>query len=151
MKKTVAIFLAAGTLACGPDKEQVNREQKNQEVWDAHDAVMPKMDDIMMAEKALNKGISVMKQDTLVMDSTWFKDAIGVNTKLMKAHDDMMTWMRAYKYPGDSVSFDEAMKYMESERLVITDVGIQTDKALAMADSLQEELVTKMSTEENED
>lgn len=150
MKKIVFLFLAVGTLACGPNEEQVKREKKNQEVWDAHDAVMPKMDDIMMAQKALNKGISSMKEDSASMDSAWFAHAMATNTKLMKAHDDMMAWMRGYEYPGDSISFQEAMDYMETERIIITEVGIQTDNALTTADSLQEAFTSKKSVTENE-
>ncbi len=136
MKKIGLFVLAATAVACGPSEEQVKREAKNQEVWDAHDLVMPKMDDIMKAEKKLGVVISTMEKDSALMDSVVYQASLSTSTDLRNAHDEMMDWMHSYEYPGDSVTFDVAMEYMETERIIISEVGVKTDNALFKADSL---------------
>jgi hypothetical protein len=136
MKKIGLFALATATVACGPSEEQVKREAKNQEVWDAHDVVMPKMDDIMKAEKKLGAVITAMEKDSVMMDSIVYRASLSTSTDLRNAHNEMMDWMHAYEYPGDSIAFDAAMEYMETERIIISEVGVKTDNALFKADSL---------------
>jgi len=136
MKKVLIVFSAASVVACGPNEQQLQREAKNQEVWDAHDEVMPKMDDIMKAEKKLGQVISKMEGDSTMMDSMLYEASLNTSSSLRKAHDEMMDWMHSYEYPSDSVAFEDAMKYMETERIVISEVGVRTDNALFKADSL---------------
>ena len=142
MKKIgLFVFVSATVVACGPSEEQLKREAKNQEVWDAHDVVMPKMDDIMKAEKKLGNVISLMEKDSAIMDSTVYEASLKTSTDLRNAHDEMMDWMHAYEYPGDSIAFDAAMEYMETERIIISEVGVKTDNALFKADSLVQLMV----------
>ena len=82
-----SIILSLAMVACGSaDKDQ--EKKIAEEVTAMHDIVMPKMDEIMAAQRELKAAVE--------QDSTLKTTADSLNSQLSAADDAMMEWMQKY-------------------------------------------------------
>ena len=110
--------------ACSnPQKDQAEKLEK--EVMMIHDAVMPKMGELVSLESAISKRIALLDSvthDTSAQSSR--KKALQLSSQLKKADDSMMDWMHRYK--GDSLKKlapSDAIKALTHEKINIEQVS----------------------------
>ncbi len=96
------VFLAT---AC-QNEEQAQVEKLEKEVMMIHDAVMPKMSELVTLEGSISKKIThldsllqITPNDTALQQS--LKQSLTLASQLKKADEGMMDWM--HKYKGDSL------------------------------------------------
>jgi hypothetical protein len=121
--------------ACNnPQKDQAEKLEK--EVMMIHDAVMPKMGELVSLESAISKHIAKLDSvtranfaDTAAQSS--LKKALQLSNQLKKADDGMMDWMHHYK--GDSLKKlapSEAIKALTHEKINIEQVSDDMFKSI---------------------
>lgn len=124
--------------ACSnPQKDQAEKLEK--EVMMIHDAVMPKMGELVSLESAISKRIALLDSvtqshpnDTNAQSS--LKKALQLSSQLKKADDGMMDWMHRYK--GDSLKKlapEEAIKALTHEKINIEQVSDDMLKSIEEA------------------
>lgn len=97
------------------------------EVMEIHDAVMPRMSDIM----SLNKKLKAV-QETSNEDSEKLTE---LATDLESASEGMMNWMRQFNPQIENMDPDEAMRYLNEEKKKITTVKVEMETAIEKADA----------------
>lgn len=116
------------TPACSnPQKDQAEKLEK--EVMMIHDAVMPKMGELISLESAISKRIAQLDSITQStptdsLSHSLLKNALLLSSQLKKADDGMMDWMHRYK--GDSLKKlapEEAIKALTHEKINIEQVS----------------------------
>lgn len=103
-----------------------------QEAMEAHDAIMPKMGDLMK----LKNELSVIEAADPSIEAQ--KMALQV------AHDDMMSWMHSYsekfpyefKLPEDPATAAQKLEEMKEEHRKIVDLKERTINAITQAEEL---------------
>jgi len=120
--------------ACSnPQQDQAEKLEK--EVMMIHDAVMPKMGELVSLESAISKRIALLNSithDTSAQSS--LKKALQLSSQLKKADDGMMDWMHRYK--GDSLKKlapSEAVKALTHEKINIEQVSDDMLKSIEEA------------------
>lgn len=124
--------------ACSnPQKDQAEKLEK--EVMMIHDAVMPKMGELVSLESAISKRIVLLDSitqshpnDSSAQSS--LKKALQLSSQLKKADDSMMDWMHRYK--GDSLKKlapSEAIKALTHEKINIEQVSDDMLKSIEEA------------------
>jgi hypothetical protein len=111
-------------VACGSaDKDQ--EKKIAEEVTAMHDIVMPKMDEIMAAQRDIKAAVE--------KDSTLKTTADSLNTQLSAADDAMMEWMQKYNpnYYNEGHTHAEVLSYYEAERKKIEEVQKQMESGIA--------------------
>ncbi|GGK86836.1 hypothetical protein ACD591_18340 [Rufibacter glacialis] len=116
--------------ACAPSPEK-KVELLQQEVMALHDSAMANMGTLYSNRKQLTYlRDSVQVQDTLARQSL----TTGI-THLVKADEEMMQWMRAYRAPEGKPA-PEALQYLQQEKEKIAQVQESITQSLRAADSL---------------
>ncbi len=107
MNKTIfaAIVLACITLGSCENSEKKEVQTLFTSVMEVHDSVMPKMDDIHEARKAL-------KGHLTPADSV---EVSALLEKLSEADEAMMVWMEEFNSSYEAMPIQEQKKYLESE------------------------------------
>ncbi len=125
MKKTIIpILLFASLAACKKNAEEKQKVMID-EVMAIHDEVMPKMDEIMSLKSSLDSAIKISPDSA---------KAKTLYSKLQLADDGMMDWME--NYDSESVkdkSEVEIEKYLNDQKIKITEVKVLTDKSIEEA------------------
>lgn len=111
---------------------QTSFDKLQQEAMEAHDAIMPKMGDLMKLKKEL--GV-IEAADPSIEEQ---KMALQV------AHDDMMSWMHSYsekfpyefKLPEDPTAAAQKLEEMKEEHRKIVELKDRTINAIAQAEEL---------------
>lgn len=88
----IALMTIVFTACSNPIKEQKEQFKILQDkAMESHDAIMPKMGELMQLSGQLSKRLDSTNRDDI------FRKKLALN----KAHDDMMEWMRDYseKFP----------------------------------------------------
>ena len=119
-----SIILSLAMVACGSaDKDQ--EKKIAEEVTAMHDIVMPKMDEIMAAQRELKAAVE--------QDSTLKTTADSLNSQLSAADDAMMEWMQKYNpnYYNEGHTHAEVLSYYEAERKKIEEVQKQMESGIA--------------------
>jgi uncharacterized lipoprotein YehR (DUF1307 family) len=138
---SVATFclLSAFLLSCGSDEDAV-KEAEN-DVFAIHDAVMPKIDDVMRLRKQLNKRIAALDSVEAsgstagaVRTDEEKEQARLLSRNLANADSLMMYWMSHYN--GDTLtklSTEDAMRYLSNQKDQITDVQTKLKTSIDQA------------------
>lgn len=121
MKYFACLFLLI-FMACGEENPQQNKENPQQKIEDLqkeviaiHDAVMPKMDDIMALKlKIENKIDSVNAEQKLILEQQL--------AQLEKGSQAMKNWMMNYRIPKKDAAFENAKNYLLAQKDSITAV-----------------------------
>lgn len=135
MTGRILIFLltAFALTSCDQNADRVQEMEK--EVMDIHDAVMPKMGEIMALKKGLTKKIAQLDsmQQEGASSSTLAQErqqAMDISARLSRADSLMMDWM--YQYRGDSAKAlpaSEALEYFKVEKEKMVNVQENTNKS----------------------
>lgn len=124
--KTLASFIIIISLisGCKSDKPidtpvQLSKtEQLYTEVMKIHDDVMPLMSNIHRQKRQLK---AILTADSLITNSkNIIQDQI---TTLQLADDKMMDWMAAFDASSKDRSDAKSVKYLENQKLVISEVS----------------------------
>ena len=124
MKNWFVLFLVAFSLAgCGQKSQERHPEEVGEaiesggnqalydEVMKVHDEVMPRMDEIYRKKESLKNRIA-NAPDMPESDKIAIEDSI---TRLDKASEGMMVWMREFNPIPDSLGEEKAREYLENE------------------------------------
>lgn len=115
-------------------KENVSDfEKMQQEAMDAHDAIMPKMGELMRLKKELG--------------ALNLPELEAQKASLQIAHDDMMSWMHSYsekfpygfKLPEDSAQAATKLAEMKEEHRKITELKERTLQVISEAQTILEQ------------
>ncbi|HRD06565.1 MAG: hypothetical protein U0V54_10485 [Saprospiraceae bacterium] len=106
----IAVIMMGLTSCENTEKKEV--QTLFQSVMEVHDGVMPKMDAIHEARKAL-------KDKMNTPDST---EVSALLEKLSSADEAMMVWMEEFNSSFETMPIQEQKKYLESEMQRITKV-----------------------------
>lgn len=119
MNTRLALIALAATLmyACGNSKKEELKTLKN-EVMAVHDEVMPKMGDLMKAQKALK-----LKADSLMetSDSLAAQGYYDAAAKIDSANESMMNWMRNFQANFQGTD-EELTAYLNEQKATIQKV-----------------------------
>lgn len=122
------------------EQKKDERKELGKTVMKIHDEVMPKMDEIYQLQKKLDVVLVEVEADSVLSDAIPMEVVREVLKNLEAANEGMMGWMRGYKYPKDDMAQEEAMKYLNNEKVKIEEVGKNTNDAIAAAKELLEKL-----------
>lgn len=137
MKKIITGVAILAIAACGnssskkEDKNQGERKKLMEDVMALHDEYMPQMDSL----KNLNNRLAA-QLDSAVTDSAMTIEFENARTQLEEASEGMMNWMRNFEKPADSVKKEEAINYLNDQKEVMKNVGIEMEQSMHRADSL---------------
>ncbi len=123
------------------DKEDITPSGKlYSEVMDVHDNVMPKMDEIMILKGKTNKRIKELDSLTKVNPKLNVKieklKLDSLLTGLQAADDGMMNWMHHFDPNMKEMKEEKKVRYLEDEKIKITEVKQKTDSILEKAKSI---------------
>lgn len=96
-------------------------------VMNIHDDVMPKLADINKIKVSL---VSRLKNNKNI-DSATKKVIDDLITQMNDANKSMFDWMHAFKQKGSDVSHDDYMKYLNEEKVKISEVKTKILNAIA--------------------
>ncbi len=115
--------------ACGAESEVVQKEEALlKEVFAVHDAVMPKMSEIVSLKGQL--------KELEAADTTKAVEAKDAISQLEKGEEGMMDWMNKFMQPGKlrkSKKHEEIMSYLEREKQRITQVQDDMNNSIEAA------------------
>ena len=119
-----SLILSVAMVACG-SSEKDQEKKIAEEVTAMHDVVMPKMDEIMTAQRDIKAALE--------KDSTLKTTADSLNSQLSAADDAMMEWMQKYNpnYYNEGHTHSEILSYYEAERKKIEEVQKQIESGIA--------------------
>ncbi len=134
---SLAILVILSLSACQP-KESQNQDKQvvkdrelpaeeqaekllHDEIMAVHDEVMPKMDVIMSIKGELLEKLDSLRDLPEVPASTVEKLESGVKS-LENADESMMSWMRQWSPPGDSVSHNSKLRYYNQQKVKMNTV-----------------------------
>jgi hypothetical protein len=132
MKKIMIIccsaFAAFLLTACGGNGEAIEKEEALlKEVFEIHDAVMPRMSEIVALKGQLKE---------LETDTTKALEAQAAISQLEKAEEGMMDWMNKFTQPEklrESKKHEEIMSYLDGEKQRITKVRDDMNNSIETA------------------
>lgn len=104
------------------------------EVMKIHDDVMPKVKDIHRLKKQLEI------QLTATNEGVDKKEVQAVYDQLEAADNSMWDWMKAYRQPNKETPQEEAIKYLEKEKITISKVSEDMLNSIAAGEKLLEKL-----------
>ncbi|MDF7817879.1 hypothetical protein P1X15_09735 [Runella sp. MFBS21] len=129
MKLNSLLIVLAISIASCQTQEQKQIDTLEKEVMMIHDAVMPKMGELIALQSALSKHIAhtdsllkITPSDTSLQNT--LRQSTMLATDLKKADDGMMNWMHQYK--GDSLKklpSKEAIQALTQEKIKIEQVS----------------------------
>jgi hypothetical protein len=137
MKKIITGVAILALAACGNssskknDENQGERKKLMEDVMALHDKYMPQMDSL----KKLNNRLGT-QLDSVVTDSAMIIEFENARTQLENASEGMMDWMRNFEKPADSVKKEEAINYLNNQKQLMENVGVEMEKSMHRADSL---------------
>ncbi len=111
-------------------KEKSAREKLYIEVMEIHDEVMPEMSTIHRLKKQL-KAI-----DTTIVKSPNYPTILTHLNLLEKADEGMMGWMAEFDNPTPDAEEAVALKYLEKEKIKISEVRDQMRESIASAKTI---------------
>ncbi len=123
-------FLALVLASCAPSPEK-KVEVLQTEVLALHDSAMAKMGDLYSRRKEL----AYLKDSVVVQDTLARRSLTNGISDLVRADERMMQWMHGYKSPEGKVP-DEALSYLQQEKVKIEEVRRAIAQSLRSADSL---------------
>ncbi len=142
MKIQSLLIAVAISIASCQTQEQKQIDTLEKEVMMIHDAVMPKMGELVALQSTLTKHIAytdsllkITPSDTSLQNT--LKQSNMLATDLKKADDGMMNWMHQYK--GDSLKKlppKEAIQALTNEKIKIEQVSDDMLKSIEDAQQL---------------
>lgn len=139
MKINLPLISGVFLVSACQNKEQAQVETLEKEVMMIHDAVMPKMGELVVLEGSISKKITqldsllqITPNDTTFQQS--LKQSLQLASKLRKADEDMMNWMHEYK--GDSLKklpAPQAIQAFTQEKITIEQVSDDMLKSIEQA------------------
>ncbi|WP_299823308.1 hypothetical protein [uncultured Pontibacter sp.] len=137
MKYLLLTLSFALAILCSCSQTQSPEEQKEaleQNVLAVHDTAMAKMEDIFR----LRKNLRILRdtlETQLQPDSAVLKSLQTHIQLLNRADEVMMGWMRQYKAPAEDMPHEQAMEYLEQEKIKIEKVQTIMDSTINAARS----------------
>ncbi len=132
MMKKFLWFLTAALLIYACQGKQPQQETLFREVIEVHDAVMPRMGELMQLQQTLIERIEKLQQD-----STQNQDSIAHLTALkedvQQADRSMMEWMRAFDSEMEGMSQDEKITYLQQEQKKVESLRDEINTAISHA------------------
>ncbi|WP_207431980.1 hypothetical protein [Sabulibacter ruber] len=116
--------------ACAPSSEK-KVEKMQQEVLALHDSAMANMDTLYSSRKAL----TYLRDSVVTQDTVAKRNLTQGISNLAQADEEMMQWMRSYRNP-DEKKPEEALTYLQQEKVKIEQVRKAISESLKAADSL---------------
>lgn len=105
-----------------------------QEVISGHDEVMPKLQDISSLMERLEAKIGEMEQKSGGEEElTQLRNQMQM---LGDADESMMQWMRSFQTKYEGWEEEKIIKYLEEEKLKITNVAVEVNNAIEGAREL---------------
>ena len=130
MNKFWMLTIAALVLiACGQDKAKI-KELDNKAI-EVHDAVMPKMGDIIRL-----KGELKAKMESVADSMEAYQSLEAAFNQLLEAEQGMKDWMHQYQMPDYKKSMDELLPLAEEQLSSIEKVKEQMESSIAHASNL---------------
>ncbi|MFN8349751.1 MAG: viral A-type inclusion protein [Spirosomataceae bacterium] len=129
MKINLPLLSCIVLVSACQNEEQAKVETLEKEVMMIHDAVMPKMGELVALEGSISKKIThldsllqITPNDTTLRQS--LKQSLQLASQLRKADEDMMNWMHEYK--GDSLKklpTPQAIQGFTQEKIIVEQVS----------------------------
>uniref|UniRef100_UPI004047778F hypothetical protein n=1 Tax=Algoriphagus sp. TaxID=1872435 RepID=UPI004047778F len=118
-------------LACANPLIETNKEMRAQ-IIEVHDAVMPKMGELMSLEKkAMALADSLFAQDSTA--SSEIEAMRSLAGELNQAHEGMFVWMRQYSLDEEGKTPEEIKTYVDEQLLKVNQVNAAIKAALDQA------------------
>ena len=132
--RNILFILVAVFAACQTKSEETDLKALKDEVFEIHDAVMPKMGDLRRVRKAL-----MLQADSLqVSDSVRVNVLLNASDKIADANESMMDWMRNFD-PNFEGTDEEILNYLNEKKASITKVKEDMLGSLAEGQAILEE------------
>ena len=139
MKINLLLISGVFLVSACQNEEQAKVETLEKEVMMIHDAVMPKMGELVTLEGSISKKIThldsllqITPNDTALQQS--LKQSLTLASQLKKADEGMMDWM--HKYKGDSLKKlppSQAIQAFTQEKIKIEQVSDDMLKSMEEA------------------
>ncbi len=114
-----------------------------EEVMAIHDEVMPQMGHLSVLLDSLQHLVVGMQADTLAIDTALVSSMQTAANQLTIADEAMMDWMRHYKKPGEDMTEEQKMAYLEAEKVKVNEVKDKMLKSISEAEELLQQLQPK--------
>ncbi|MEM9337295.1 MAG: hypothetical protein AAGA66_01095 [Bacteroidota bacterium] len=126
MKRIVSALWVLLLIGCqATTNEKVDLKTLKDEVFDIHDAVMPKMGDLRRVRKDL-----VLKADSIQeFNQEKAQSLTKASDQIAAANESMMDWMRNFN-PDFEGTYQEVLDYLNEQKAGITKVRDDMEAAL---------------------
>lgn len=128
---SVLVFVLFIIASCGGSRPEIEQEDAlRNEVFAIHDAVMPRMSEIVKLKGKLRE---------LPMDTTNEAVMRAAISQLEKAEEGMMDWMNKFTQPEklrETKSHEEIMQYLSAEKNTISQVRDDMNNSIQVAERL---------------
>ena len=129
---TIAILIST---SCSNEKGDAQKALLDK-VMEVHDAIMPKMGNIMKCKKQLNTKIDELVEAGAEENAAKIAELKEGVESLENSHEGMMNWMRGFNSNFDDKVEQEVMTYLNDQMTKIESVATQTNAALKNAERL---------------
>jgi hypothetical protein len=139
MKINLLLISGVFSVSACQNEDQAQVEKLEKEVMMIHDAVMPKMGELVALEGSISKKIThldsllqITPNDTALQQS--LKQSLTLAFQLKKSDEGMMDWM--HKYKGDSLKKlppSQAIQAFTQEKIMIEQVSDDMLKSMEEA------------------
>lgn len=135
MKKLIVVFLSLLAFAsCDNKGEQVDLLFK--EVMGVHDEVMPEMSYLRKMAKTLEQRVDSVAKDSLTVSKPAVMEMKSAAGELRDANKQMMDWMYDFKQLEPDTPPEDALEYLNEQKLLITKVRDTMLEAKKKAETL---------------
>ena len=134
MRNSILLLVIVALLFSCTEKKQGNSHEKLMEgVMAVHDAVMPKMGDIMKYKKQIGEKIQELKTAGEEANQDAISKLQQVSDDLDASHKQMMDWMHEFNSDFEGMTEEDIAKYLNDEKAKIEQVGQLTENTLKEA------------------
>ncbi|MEM7037853.1 MAG: hypothetical protein AAF570_12795 [Bacteroidota bacterium] len=132
----------------GKDSNTVEAQDENAikkghlEVMEVHDTAMLKMELIYNQISELKKIEERLKKEGEDANKSALEKVNSAINKLQAADDAMMDLMHNYRMPDESTPEKESLRYLDEQKVIITEVDQKMDESIDHASTLRKEFDT---------
>lgn len=128
LKLIIALLLTSLLLACNDRKEVTALQTETEHI---HDEAMKLMGPMNALVRNLKKELTKIDSNSLRFDSIQQTILFA-----KQAETDMMDWMKNYKAPTESISKEDALNYLNQQKIAIQKNAVDLQNATNQAKSL---------------
>ncbi len=132
MKKSLPLCMLSVWLLSACQGNQPQQETLFREVIEVHDAVMPRMGELMQLQQALSQRIEKLQQDS-ARNQDSIAHLTALKEEVQQADRAMMEWMHDFDSEMEGMSQEEKISYLQQEQKKVEALREEINTAISHA------------------